>query len=221
MMDQTSHQPFFLGGPGDLACWPCCPNGGTEVQGGLGPGSRSDSPPASSPQPPPTAQGPPCQPSFFILSRICSNAPRPESSLGPAPDYANKALRGPAPRGMQIRRLETPPLGRPRSLRGAGGTALGLSISPSAHRAGCLSVRPAAPGLSRRSRGSGGGSLDPVRGRGVGRPLHPLSRTPDPRSVCLSGRGSVPCRSSAGRGRGGGELGLGEGSVGRGPQPGS
>lgn len=64
--------------------------------------------------------------------------------------------RGEAPPhgAMQIRRLEAPPPGRPRSLRGAGGRALGVSASASARWVGCLSVRPAAPGLSRRSRGS-------------------------------------------------------------------
>nr|XP_031545658.1 phospholipid phosphatase-related protein type 2 [Vicugna pacos] len=70
---------------------------------------------------------------------------------------------------MQMMFPEAPPLAPPLSLRGSAGPAGSISISALARSpALCLSVRPAAPGPSRRSRGSGGGSLDPVREQATG-----------------------------------------------------
>ncbi|XP_032321590.1 phospholipid phosphatase-related protein type 2 isoform X3 [Camelus ferus] len=95
--------------------------------------------------------------------------PAPKNNRGSTPDHANETPRDPAPRVMQMMFPEAPPLAPPLSLRGAAGPAGSISISALARwPALCLSVRPAAPGPSRRSRGSGGGSLDPVREQATG-----------------------------------------------------
>ena len=211
----TSHQSSFRGGggPGHPACCLYCPKGETEApEEGRGPGSPSHTLPSSSPQRPHHLVLPP--PAALIPSRICSNALGPqEQRWWPRPTMLIRRLESPPHRVMQMRRPEAPPLAPSLSLRGSAGPTES-PISASARRACRPSVRPAARVTSKRSGGSGGDSLDPVRERGLGRPLLPPPPLAGFRSsVCLSGQGSVsagrvPCGSSPGRGRGGSELGL-------------
>lgn len=197
-----SHQPSFLEGRGDLACCPYCPSGETELRGGL----ALPPPPSSSPQPPP-------HPRSSVSTSVLSFSPEsfltrsaPQSSRGPAPDYANDSRRGPAPRGYANKAPGGPaPRAAAESARRGrtGPRRLRVRVRP----LGRLSVRPSRrAGAVQAESGLRGGSLDPVRGRGLGRHPHPLWRASDSGlSVCLSARVWVPAgRSPEGPARGGG-----------------
>nr|XP_055200628.1 phospholipid phosphatase-related protein type 2 isoform X2 [Nyctereutes procyonoides] len=89
------------------------------------------------------------------------------SNRGPAPDHANETPRVPAPRIMQMRRSEAPPLAPSLSLRGAAGPTAS-PIAPSARGACRPLVRPAARVTSKRSGASNRDSLDRSKLRGWG-----------------------------------------------------